>query len=152
MYKRQVEQRVDLRWHVQDCFGTADMVIITDKKIQIIDLKLGKGVMVDAEENVQLMIYGLGVLDMADMLFDIETVELTIEQPRLEHFSTWEISAEELRTWGREVLEPRAKMALSGEGEFKAGDHCRFCKARFQCRARAEEFLKLCLLYTSRCV
>ena len=99
--------------------------------------------MVDAEENVQLMIYGLGVLDMADMLFDIETVELTIEQPRLEHFSTWEISAEELRTWGREVLEPRAKMALSGEGEFKAGDHCRFCKARFQCRARAEEFLKL---------
>ena len=138
-----VEQRVDLRWHVQDCFGTADMVIITDKKIQIIDLKLGKGVMVDAEENVQLMIYGLGVLDMADMLFDIETVELTIEQPRLEHFSTWEISAEELRTWGREVLEPRAKMALSGEGEFKAGDHCRFCKARFQCRARAEEFLKL---------
>ena len=115
-----VEQRVDLRWHVQDCFGTADMVIITDKKIQIIDLKLGKGVMVDAEENVQLMIYGLGVLDMADMLFDIETVELTIEQPRLEHFSTWEISAEELRTWGREVLEPRAKMALSGEGEFKA--------------------------------
>ena len=138
-----VEQRVDLRWHVQDCFGTADMVIITDKKLQIIDLKLGKGVMVDAEENVQLMIYGLGVLDMADMLFDIETVELTIEQPRLEHFSTWEISAEELRTWGREVLEPRAKMALSGEGEFKAGDHCRFCKARFQCRARAEEFLKL---------
>lgn len=138
-----VEQRVDLRWYVQDCFGTADMVIITDKKIQIIDLKLGKGVMVDAEENVQLMIYGLGVLDMADMLFDIETVELTIEQPRLEHFSTWEISAEELRTWGKEVLEPRAKMALSGEGEFKAGDHCRFCKARFQCRARAEEFLKL---------
>ena len=138
-----VEQRVDLREHVQECFGTADMVIITDNRIQIIDLKLGKGVMVDAEENNQLMIYGLGVLDLAEMLFDIETVELTIVQPRLDHFSSWEISAEELRSWGREVLEPRAKMALSGEGEFKAGDHCRFCKARFQCRARAEEFLKL---------
>ena len=138
-----VEQRVDLREHVQECFGTADMVIITDNRIQIIDLKLGKGVMVDAEENNQLMIYGLGVLDLAEMLFDIETVELTIVQPRLDHFSSWEISAEELRSWGREVLEPRAKMALSGAGEFKAGDHCRFCKARFQCRARAEEFLKL---------
>ena len=34
-------------------------------------------------------------------------------------------------------------MALAGEGEFKAGDHCRFCKARFTCRARAEEYLKL---------
>ena len=49
---------MDLREHVQDCFGTADMVIITDNRIQIIDLKLGKGVMVDAEENNQLMIYG----------------------------------------------------------------------------------------------
>ena len=34
-------------------------------------------------------------------------------------------------------------MALAGEGEFKAGDHCRFCKARFTCRARAQEYLKL---------
>ncbi len=138
-----VEQRVDLQEHVADCFGTADMVIITNNKIQIIDLKLGKGVTVDAERNVQLMIYGLGMLDMVGMLYEIETVELTIVQPRIEHFSTWEISSEELEIWGKEVLEPGAKNALEGTGEFKAGDHCRFCKARFQCKARAEEFLKL---------
>lgn len=138
-----VEQRVDLQEHVEDCFGTADMVIITHNKIQIIDLKLGKGVTVDAERNVQLMIYGLGMLDMVGMLYEIETVELTIVQPRIEHFSTWEISSEELKVWGKEVLEPGAKNALEGTGEFKAGDHCRFCKARFQCRARAEEYLKL---------
>lgn len=138
-----VEQRVDLQEHVEDCFGTADMVIITNNKIQIIDLKLGKGVTVDAERNVQLMIYGLGMLDMVGMLYEIETVELTIVQPRIEHFSTWEISSEELKVWGKEVLEPGAKNALEGTGEFKAGDHCRFCKARFQCRARAEEYLKL---------
>ena len=45
-------------------------------------------------------------------------------------------SAGELLAWGKDVLEPGAAKALAGEGEFKAGDHCRFCKARFTCRAR----------------
>lgn len=138
-----VELKVSLADRVEGCFGTADMVVVDDRKIHIIDLKLGKGVMVDAERNVQLMIYGLGVLDMLDFLYEIETVELTIVQPRIEHFSTWEISAEELLSWGKEVFEPGAAKALSGEGEFMAGDHCRFCKVRFTCRARAEEYLKL---------
>lgn len=138
-----VEQKVSLEEHIEGCFGTADMVIVTDGKLQIIDLKLGKGVVVDAEENIQLMIYGQGVLDMVSALYDISTVELTIVQPRLEHFSTWEISADDLRKWTAEVLEPGARMALAGEGEYKAGDHCRFCRARFKCRARADEYLKL---------
>ena len=80
---------------------------------------------------------------MLGFLYEIDTVELTIVQPRIEHFSTWEISAGELLAWGKDVLEPGAAKALAGEGEFKAGDHCRFCKARFTCRARAEEYLKL---------
>lgn len=138
-----VEQKVSMEEHIEGCFGTADMVIATDEKLQIIDLKLGKGVVVDAEENIQLMIYGQGVLDMVSALYDINTVELTIVQPRLEHFSTWEISADDLRKWTTEVLEPGARMALAGEGEYKAGDHCRFCRARFKCRARTDEYLKL---------
>lgn len=139
----EVERRTDISRHIEGCFGTADMVIVTDHKIHVIDLKLGKGVMVDAEHNEQLMIYGLGILDFYEILYDIETVALTIVQPRLEHLSTWEISVEDLKKWAKEELEPKARMALDGEGEFRAGDHCRFCKARFTCRARAEEYLKL---------
>lgn len=139
----EVERRTDISRHIEGCFGTADMVIVTDHKIHVIDLKLGKGVMVDAEHNEQLMIYGLGILDFYEILYDIETVALTIVQSRLEHLSTWEISVEDLKKWAKEELEPKARMALAGEGEFRAGDHCRFCKARFTCRARAEEYLKL---------
>ncbi len=139
----EVERKTDISRHITGCFGTADMVIVTDRKIHVIDLKLGKGVMVDAEHNEQLMLYGLGVLDFYEILYDIETVELTIVQPRLEHFSTWEISVEDMHKWAEEELEPKAEMALAGEGEYRAGDHCRFCKARFTCRARAEEYLKL---------
>ncbi|TCL60550.1 uncharacterized protein DUF2800 [Kineothrix alysoides] len=138
-----VEQRVDLSIYVEGCFGTADMVIVTDTKVHIIDLKLGKGVEVSAEGNYQLMIYALGVVATVEMLFEIETVELTIVQPRLCNFSTWEMSVADLKRWAEEEFVPKAKMALAGEGEFHAGDWCRFCKARFQCRERAQEYLKI---------
>ena len=102
-----VEQRIDASEYVDSCFGTADMVIITDKVAHVIDLKLGKGVEVHAEENPQLMIYGLGVLHMAEALYDIETVRMTIFQPRLGNSSTWSVSPEYLKHWGNEVLRRR---------------------------------------------
>ena len=138
-----VEQRVDISDYATDCFGTADMVIVTDKVVHIIDLKLGRGVEVNAVENPQLMAYGLGVLAMAEMLYDVETVRLTIYQPRINNYSSWDIIPTDLKKWGEEILKPRSAMAMTGAGEFHAGSWCRFCKARNQCRARAEEFLKL---------
>lgn len=138
-----VEQRVDASEYVDNCFGTADMVIITDKMAHIIDLKLGKGVEVHAEENPQLMIYGLGVLHMAEALYDIETVRMTIFQPRLFNSSTWDVSPDYLKRWGDEVLRPAGAKALIGAGEFEAGTWCRFCRARNQCRARAAHFLEM---------
>lgn len=139
-----VEQKVDLSAFVEDCFGTADMVIITDSRVHIIDLKMGQGVPVSADSNPQLMAYGLGVLLEAELLYDIDTVELTIVQPRLQSLSTWETSAEELKTWGNEVFVPKVTEALEHRGTFGPGtDTCRFCKARFQCRARAQFFLEV---------
>lgn len=138
-----VEQRVDASEYVDECFGTADMVIVTDKVAHIIDLKLGKGVAVFAEENPQLMIYGLGILSMAELLYDVEIIRMTIFQPRLNNSSTWDIAPDDLKNWGEEVLKPRGAMALMGAGEFKSGNWCRFCKARNKCRARAEQFLEL---------
>lgn len=138
-----VEQRVDVTEYVSDCFGTADLIIITDSELHVIDLKLGKGVEVSADHNPQLMIYGLGMLSMADILYNIKTVHMTVFQPRLNNSSTFTMDPAELRKWGNEVLKPRGAMALMGAGEFAAGSWCRFCKARNQCRARAEEFLSL---------
>lgn len=138
-----VEQRVDASNYVADCFGTADMVVMTDQVIHVIDLKLGKGVPVYAEENPQLMIYGLGLLEIAEMLYNPKIVRLTIYQPRLNNSSTWDIDPAALKAWGEDVLRPRGAMALMGSGDFKVGSWCRFCKARNQCRARADEFLKL---------
>ena len=89
------------------------------------------------------MCYALGALEAFDDLYDISTIEMTIFQPRRENVSTSSISKEDLLKWADEVLKPTAALAYEGKGEFKAGDHCQFCKVKATCRKRAETNLEL---------
>ena len=136
-----VEQRLDFSNYVKDGFGTGDLVIVADNVIQVIDFKYGKGVAVSAERNPQMMLYALGALNLYDYLYDITTVKMAIVQPRLDIISEWEISVADLLEWAENTLKPIAKLAAEGEGEFNAGEHCRFCKLRATCRKRAEFML-----------
>lgn len=143
-----VEQRVDISRWVPGCGGTADCIILSDGTAEVIDYKHGLGVLVSAESeefggNPQLMCYCLGVLDMFDGIYDISTVKMAIYQPRRDNVSIYTMSKEDLLRWADEVLAPIAKLALAGEGEFKAGDHCRFCKVKATCRKRAEYNLEV---------
>lgn len=112
-----IEQRLDFSCYVPDGFGTGDCLIVADKLLHIIDLKYGQGVLVNAEENPQMMLYALGALRIFDCLYDIETVSMTIYQPRRENVSTWVISVAELRDWAEKTLKPKAELAFKGEGE-----------------------------------
>lgn len=138
-----IEQRLDYSRWVESGFGTGDCVIIADGTLSVIDYKYGKGVEVSAEQNPQMMCYALGALELFDAIYDIDTVNMTIFQPRRENLSTYAIGRDELLRWADEVLAPTAKLAYAGEGEFKAGEHCRFCKAKAVCRKRAEYNLEL---------
>ena len=138
-----VEQRVDISQWVPGCGGTADCVILSDGTLEVIDYKHGIGVPVSASSeefggNPQLMCYCLGALEMFDGIYDVSTVKMVIYQPRRENVSECAMSKEDLLRWADEVLAPTAKLALEGEGDFKAGDHCRFCKVKAVCRKRAE--------------
>ena len=138
-----IEQRLDFSHIVPGGFGTGDCVIITEPTLQIIDLKYGQGVLVEAEHNPQLMLYALGALNAFGSLYDISEVALTIYQPRRSNVSTWTIPVTDLEAWAEETVKPRATLAAKGEGEFCAGEHCRFCKLSATCRARAEANLAL---------
>ena len=138
-----LEQRLDFSGWVPDGFGTGDVVIIGDDVIEIIDLKYGKGVPVSADGNPQTRLYGLGAIANFEMLYGFSRVRMTIIQPRLDSISTEEMTVEDLLTWADEYLVPRAEQAAAGEGEHTPGEHCRFCRAKAVCRARAEENLKL---------
>ena len=138
-----IEQRLDFSRWVPEGFGTGDLVIVADDTLYIVDLKYGKGIAVSAEWNPQMLLYSLGALELFGSLYDIEKVNMTIHQPRLENVSTFEITVHDLMEWAEQELMPKAEMAAKGEGEFAVGDWCRFCKAKNTCRARAEEYLRL---------
>lgn len=138
-----IETRLDLTPYVPGSYGTCDCLIVSDKKLHIIDFKYGQGVLVEAERNPQMMLYALGALDIYYGLYDFKEVEMTIFQPRRENVSTWSESIDELRKWAHEELKPKAELADSGEGEFSSGDWCLFCKAAIKCRARAQAKLEL---------
>lgn len=87
-----IEQRVDFSRWVESGFGTADCIIIADGTLQICDYKHGSGVLVSAEKNPQLQCYALGALELFDGIYDIETVCITIYQPRRNNVSTYELS------------------------------------------------------------
>lgn len=138
-----LEQRLDFSHAVPDGFGTGDVVIIADGVMEIIDLKYGRGVKVDAKTNSQLMLYGLGALRAHDLSYHITHVKHTIVQPRLDHYDTWQCTVGYLTRWADRVLIPKAKLAFEGEGKKKAGDHCKFCKVKALCKTFGQHNLKL---------
>ncbi|WP_099332764.1 DUF2800 domain-containing protein [Actinomyces minihominis] len=141
-----IEQRLDFSHLVPGGFGTGDAVIIAEPRLQIIDLKYGLGVLVEAERNAQLMLYALGALHAFEPLYDITEVSVTIFQPRRGNVSTWTITTEELLAWAEEEVVHRAALAAEGAGEFRSGSWCQFCRLAPTCRARAEANLELAKL------
>lgn len=140
-----VEERLDFSRWVKNGFGTGDMVIIGDGVLEIVDLKYGKGVPVSAEGNTQMQLYALGAIEQYGYIYDFDHVRMSIFQPRNGGLSTQLMSVEELLAWG-ESIKPIAELAYAGKGDFKAGEHCRFCRAAAQCKALANYNMEIAKL------
>ena len=138
-----IEQRVDFSRWVEQGFGTSDAIIISDGTLHVVDYKHGLGVLVEADNNPQMMCYALGALELFDVIYDIDTVAMTVYQPRRQNVSTFEMPKDDLYRWADEVLKPTAELDFAGDGNFLCGEWCGFCKAKHECRARAEANLLL---------
>lgn len=149
-----IEQRVDFSRYVgvAESFGTADAVILgSDGELQVCDLKYGRGVEVDAEQNEQLMIYALGAYEQFGLLGDFNRVRLVIHQPRRDHVSEWDISVTDLLAFGAKlkaaahsvqaagIFHKQGKLTLDS-GYLNPGEkQCRWCRAKSTCPALAGE-------------
>lgn len=138
-----LEQRFSLEKYIPESFGTSDVVIIAGNTLHVNDLKYGKGVPVASENNKQMMLYALGAYLEFAYAYDIDTVRMTIIQPRIDNTSTWEMPVADLLAWADLELKQAAQLAHDGEGEFKAGAHCQFCRARSTCRANYDMQMQL---------
>lgn len=138
-----IEDRLDLTEFVPEAFGTSDVVMVGGGYLLLDDLKYGKGVKVDADNNTQLKIYALGAYSKYGLFYDIQVISLTIYQPRLDNISTWHITITDLLDWANSVLGPAVEKTFGGTGNFIAGKHCQFCKGKATCRAASEFNLKM---------
>lgn len=136
-----LERKVDFSNWVPEGFGTCDLVIVTKGVVTVVDLKFGRGLRVDAQNNSQLRLYGIGAAEMFNHLYDITQVAMYIVQPRLGHISKEVLSKTDIYDWANTVVTPAAQKAWRGEGEFVAGDHCRWCRGKAVCAARAKQNL-----------
>lgn len=135
------EVMVHFEEYVPEGFGTCDCIMIGGETLSITDYKHGKGVPVSAEGNPQMRLYALGALKRYRAVYGnrIKRVRMTIDQPRIQdEVSTETITVEDLLAWG-ESIKPAAQKAYAGLGTFFPGEHCRFCRGKAQCRARAEQ-------------
>ena len=138
-----IEQRVNFSRWVPGGFGTGDCICIAEGLLNIVDLKYGAGIEVSADHNPQMMLYALGALEIFDGIYDIDTVRMTIYQPRKSNISIFEMPKDELLKWADTELIQKAQLAYEGQGAFSCGEWCRFCKAKAECRERAEANLAL---------
>lgn len=148
-----VEQRVSYEKYVPGGFGTMDHAAVVPfvamgavgHCAHIVDFKDGEGVQVFAEKNTQLMLYALGFWLKYGWLYPgLTRFVLHIVQPRLNHFDKWEISVEDLLEWANTELRAGYVATLAADPVFSPGEWCSecFCRARRNCKARANEMLR----------
>ncbi len=138
------EKRIDYSAFVPNGFGTGDMIIYNKKlkKLYVIDLKYGQGVMVNAEENDQGLIYATGIFDALSVEYDIEEIQVSICQPRLDHISEATYTAEYLNSYAAKMAKA-AHESLVENPTFTPGEgQCQFCRITGNCKAQAEYVLK----------
>lgn len=132
-----IEGRVSYEELVPGGFGTLDDARLEDGLCTVTDFKHGKGVVVEAKDNSQLMLYALGLFFNLKWVFTFDKFVLRICQPRVKHFVSFEISLGRLLQWGYDVARPGAIRAMTPGAEIKAGPWCKFCKAKDTCSVRA---------------
>lgn len=124
-------------------YGTCDFIAWSDGVLEVVDLKWGKGVRVDPEQNQQLMYYGAGALLELDheARASIDSVTLTIIQPRTEDpVRQWTLSPLDLIEGSLDLITAALRTAAPN-AELVPGDHCRFCPAHGICPAQAQKAL-----------
>lgn len=138
-----VEVKVDLsKYTPVPSFGTSDHISAEWGVLRVKDLKYGK-VWVDAAENEQGLAYALGAFEELDWLYDFQTIEIQIVQPRRENYDVWTIDREVLLEFGERYREAAHK-AWDPEAPYNPDPvACEYCPARFDCPALAAVSLKL---------
>ena len=115
--------------------GTADFLAITQGRMVVCDYKFGKGHIVYAFNNTQLMLYAYGALLRFGIDYDIDEIEIRIAQPRLDHFDEWIISRKDLMEFAKWAKERMAAAWVINAPRTPGDKQCQWCKVKTTCVA-----------------
>jgi hypothetical protein len=145
-----IEVALDISWITgeEGAQGTADAVIYYPerKTLAVIDLKFGAGNVVYANYqdgdglklNPQLAMYAAAAVRKFEWIGPIDTIEMTIDQPRREHKSTAVASFESLMS-AIDEIKSAAQATRDNPNKLVPGEaQCKWCPARATCKARAD--------------
>lgn len=140
-----VERRVDFSrlMPIPNQGGTLDFAAIDNGTAHVVDLKMGKGVRVYAEENSQAMMYALGLLFEFDHKYNFKHFVLKIHQPRLDHFDEWDCSRDRLMEFAGFIKERARQAWMPNPPRTPDPKACQFCKVRSTCAANAKMQLRM---------
>ena len=125
----------------QPMFGTADAVITSGRRLDVVDFKYGAGVPVEVNGNAQLLYYALGALlasglSLESALATFDEIWVHIVQPRAPHadgpIRTAHVSHDEIRAFAKALVE-KATATLAPDAPLHAGTWCKFCPAQAFC-------------------
>lgn len=145
-----VEQVYNLDWLCPGIWGTCDFVIVKANGIvKVIDFKYGAGVVVEAKDNPQLMLYGLMAgKNPLDHKYRTDLVDLTIVQPRayhpegpIRHQSA--IPYSKLLKWGKNTVKKAVVETGDSKASLRCGDWCKFCRANCICPEKKQEIMEV---------
>lgn len=135
----EIEQRLDMTHLHPEIFGTGDATVFGDatQHLHVVDFKYGKGVVVEADQNPQLLLYAAGA---ARRYHNRKVAKLTMHiiQPRASHplgpIRKYEIDLLDLFEFEDE-LQKAAALTDQPDAPFKAGPWCHdsFCKFQAGC-------------------
>lgn len=144
-YSLLIEQAVNcLPYGVPEVHGTVDLVIHNHvkKEVRVIDWKFGQGVPVYASENEQILAYAAGYA--GPEWIREHTFILYVVQPRIDSYTSYTISGNELFDWAVNTLADGIRAAKQPNAKLVPGEkQCRWCNVKAQCRARLENAHKI---------
>ena len=125
----EIEARLDYSDWVEGGFGTGDYLKFDEDSntLYVVDLKYGKGIRVDAFENKQLLLYGLGGYSLLSLFHSIGRVKMVVVQPRLDHIDEYEVITRDLLKFGEEARKA-AEATKEDDPVFNPGEsQCQWC-------------------------
>lgn len=140
----EIEQRLDMRHLHPSIFGTGDGLVFHAERnhLDVLDYKHGKGVVVSADENEQLMLYAAGAARRFAAR-GLSTITLHIVQPRAPgpSIKSYEIDILDLMSFEAKVIVAAKATEVPG-AVLVAGDWCGFCPALAVCPKAREAALR----------